>query len=143
MKIHLNKTMIKPLKIIRIDNDKDKIIALSKVHLKGCHFICTSKLLKYFTNVIVFVNKVFNLLSLKWKSNGTKIRSFHSHTWAKLWQDPQYLLNDHFTNVIIQKVIKTKFVNSYRTYVRMKNKMIKWKHNSLYTLTKEWLGDSM
>ena len=41
--------------------------------------------------------------------------------------------NDHFTNVIIQKVIKTKFV---RTYVRMKNKMIKMQHNSLYTLTK-------
>ena len=117
--------MIKPLKIIRIDNDKDKIIALSRVHLKGCHFIYTSKLLKYFTKVIAFVNKVFNLLSLKWKSNGTKIRSFNSHTWAKLWQDPQYLLNDHFTNVIIQKVIKTKFVNSYRAYVRMKNKMIK------------------
>ena len=35
--------------------------------------------------------------------------------------------NDHFTNVIIQKVIKTKFV---RTYVRMKNKMIKMQHNS-------------
>ena len=42
--------------------------------------------------------------------------------------------NDHFTNVIIQKVIKTKFV---RTYVRMNNKMIKMQHNSLYTLTEE------
>ena len=42
--------------------------------------------------------------------------------------------NDHFTNAIIQKVIKTKFV---RTYVRMKNKMIKMQHNSLYTLTEE------
>ena len=42
--------------------------------------------------------------------------------------------NDHFTNVIIQKVIKTKFV---RNYVRMKNKMIKMQHNSLYTLTEE------
>ena len=45
--------------------------------------------------------------------------------------------NDHFTNAIIQKVIKTKFVNNYRTYFRMKNKMIKMQHNSLYTLTKE------
>ena len=48
--------------------------------------------------------------------------------------------NDHFTNVIIQKVIKTKFV---RTYVRMKNKMIKMQHNSLYTLTEEWFDDSI
>ena len=48
--------------------------------------------------------------------------------------------NDHFTNVIIQKVIETKFV---RTYARMKNKMIKMQHSSLYTLTKEWFDDSI
>ena len=68
---------------------------------------------------------------------------FHSKTWVKLWQIPQNLLNDHFTNVIIQKVIKTKFVNNYRAYVRMKNKTIKMQHNTLYTLTKEWLGESI
>ena len=45
---------------------------------------------------------------------------------VKLWQIPQNLLNDHFTNVIIQKVLKTKFVNNYRAYVRIKNKMIKY-----------------
>ena len=53
------------------------------------------------------------------------------------------MLNDHFTNVKIQKVIKTKFVNNYKAYVRMKNKMIKMQHKSLYTLTKEWFGDKI
>ena len=48
-----------------------------------------------------------------------------------------------FTNVVTQTVIKTKFVNNYIAYVRMKNKMIKMQHNSLYTLTKEWFGDSI
>ena len=42
-----------------------------------------------------------------------------------------------------QTVIKTKFVNDYIAYVRMKNKMIKMQRNSLYTLTKEWFGDSI
>ena len=54
-------------------------------------------------------------------------------------QIPQMLLNDHFTNVTIQKVIKTKFVNNYRPIVRVKNS----KHDSFYTLTKEWFGDSL
>lgn len=48
----------------------------------------------------------------------------------------------HFINVIIQKVIKSKFVNDYRTCVRMKKKMIT-QHNSLYTITKEWFYDSI
>ena len=74
-------------------------------------------------------------------SNDTKITSFHSKTWIKLWQIPQNLLNDHFTNVIIQKVVKNKFVNNYRAYVTMKNKIMKMQPNSLYKLTKEWLGD--
>ena len=74
-------------------------------------------------------------------SNDTKITSFHSKTWIKLWQIPQNLLNDHFTNVIIQKVVKTKFVNNYRAYATMKNKIMKMQHDSLYKLTKEWLGD--
>ena len=36
-----------------------------------------------------------------------------------------------FANVILQKVIKTKFVNNYRAYARMKNKVIKTQHDSL------------
>ena len=60
-----------------------------------------------------------------------------------MWQTLQNLLNNHFTNVIIQKLIKAKLVNNYRAYVRIKNKMIKMKHNSWYTLTKEWLGDTI
>ena len=60
-----------------------------------------------------------------------------------MWQTLQNLLNDHFTNVIIQKLIKAKLVNNYRAYVRIKNEMIKMKHNSWYTLTKEWLGDTI
>ena len=59
-----------------------------------------------------------------------------------MWQIPQKLLNNHFTNVIIQKVIKTKFVSNYRAYVRMKNKMIKMQYHSLWALTKEWSVDS-
>ena len=46
-------------------------------------------------------------------------------------QIPKGLLNDHFTNVKIQKVIKSKLVNSDRAYIRMKNKMVKMKHNRL------------
>ena len=59
-----------------------------------------------------------------------------------MWQIPQKLRNNHFTNVIIQKVIKAKFVNNYRAYVRMKNKMIKMQYHSLCALTKEWSVDS-
>ena len=55
-------------------------------------------------------------------------------------QIPKGLLNDHFTNVKIQKVIKSKLVNSDRAYIRMKNKMVKMKHNRLYT---ERFGDSL
>ena len=46
-----------------------------------------------------------------------------------------------FANVILQKVIKTKFVNNYRAYARMKNKVIKTQHDSLYSLTKEWFSE--
>ena len=60
-----------------------------------------------------------------------------------MWQIPQKLLNDYFTNVIIEKVIKSKFINSYEAYVRMKNKMIKTQQNSLYKWTKGWFGDSL
>ena len=45
-----------------------------------------------------------------------KITSFHSNSWVKIRQIPQKLLNDHFANAIIQKVIKTKIVNIYRAY---------------------------
>ena len=79
----------------------------------------------------------------KWKSNGMKIISFHSKTWVNLWQILQNLVNDHFKNVIIQKIIQTRFVNNYRAYVRMKTKMIKMQHNSLNTLTEEWFHSSL
>ena len=116
------------------------MIALSKIHLESCYFtFCTTKLFKYFNNVIVLVNKVFGLFFFKWKSNGTKLTSFYRKTWVQLWQIPQNLLNNHFTNVIIQKVTKTKFVNKYSAYDRMKNKMIKCN----IILTENWFGDSM
>ena len=69
--------------------------------------------------------------------NGTRTKIKLQH------QKVRNLLNNHFTNVIIQKVIKTKFINNYRAYVRIKNKMMKMQHNSLYTLTKGWFGDSI
>ena len=47
-----------------------------------------------------------------------------------MWQITQKLLNAPFTNVIIQKVMKTKFVNNYRAYARMKNKMITMQHKT-------------
>ena len=53
------------------------------------------------------------------------------------------MLNDHFTNLIIQNIIKTKFANNYKAYVTMKNKIMKMQHNSLCTLTKEWLGEKI
>ena len=53
------------------------------------------------------------------------------------------MLNAHFTNVIIQKVVKTNFVNNDKAYVVMKNKMIKTQHNSLHKPNKEWFGDSL
>ena len=56
--------------------------------------------------------------------------------------NPSWFAKIHFINVIIQKVIKSKFVNDYRTCVRMKKKMIT-QHNSLYTITKEWFYDSI
>ena len=46
-----------------------------------------------------------------------------------------------FANVILQEVIKTKFVNNYRAYARMKNKVIKTQHDSFYSLTKEWFSE--
>ena len=44
----------------------------------------------------------------------------------------QRLPNDHFTNVIIRKVIKIKFASNCRAYIRIKNKTIKMQHN-IYT----------
>ena len=50
--------MSKPVEIIKSDKDRDKITELLKVYLESCYFICfTSKLFKYFINVIVFVDK--------------------------------------------------------------------------------------
>ena len=57
------------------------------------------------------------------KINWRKITRFHSKTLVNKWQIPQKLLIDHFTNAIIQKVIKNKFVNKYKAYVRMKKKL--------------------
>ena len=37
-------------------------------------------------------------------------------------------------------MIKNQFFNNYRAYIRMKNKMAKTQHNSLYTLTKHLLS---
>ena len=54
-----------------------------------------------------------------------------------MWQITQKLPNDHVTNAILQKLIKTKCVNDYIAYVRMKNKMIKMQHNNLYIFTKQ------
>ena len=54
---------------------------------------------------------------------------------ALMCQISQKLVNGHFTNVKTIKVIKTKFANNYRAYVRIKNKMIKMQQNSLHTLT--------
>ena len=93
--------------------------------------------------MIIFVNKVFNLFFSKWKSNGTKIISFRSKTWVNLWQTLQNLVNGHFKNVIIQKIIQTRFVNNYRAYVRIKTKMVKMQHNSLNTLTEDWFHSSL
>ena len=50
------------------------------------------------------------------------------------------MLSDHFTNVITQKAVKTKFVNNCRAYIRMKNKMVKMQHNSAY---KHWLRSEL
>ena len=86
----------------------------------------------------LFSNSVINMPFSKWKENDAKITSFHSKTWVKICQIPKKLLNDHFITVIIQKVIRTKLVKSWRAYVRKKNKMIKMQHNTLYTLTKKW-----
>ena len=86
----------------------------------------------------LFSNSVINMPFSKWKGNDAKITSFHSKTWVKICQIPKKLLNDHFITVIIQKVIRTKLVKSWRAYVRKKNKMIKMQHNTLYTLTEKW-----
>ena len=67
------------------------------------------------------------------KKKSYKKPRFHSRTWVKMYQIRKKLLNDHFTNVIIQKVTKTKLVNNYIAYVRKKDKIIKMPHNSLYT----------
>ena len=68
---------------------------------------------------------------------------FHSKTSVKMWQINQKLLNFNFTNAINQKIIKTKFVNNYRAYDKMKNKIITMQRNSLYIFIKEWAGDSL
>ena len=81
------------------------------------------------------------MIFFKWKSYSTKIKSFHSRTTVKMWQIPQKLLNDQFTNDIIQKLINTKIINNYRAFARMKYKIIKTQYDSLYTLTKQWFGD--
>ena len=72
------------------------------------------------------------------------MRSFHCKTRVNLWKISQTLLNDHFINVKIQKLIKIKFFNNYKTYVKMKNKIIKIQHNSFFNsiLTTEWFGES-
>ena len=55
-------------------------------------------------------------------------------------QVTQKFLNNNFTNAVIQKVIKTKFINNYRVNVRIKKKT---QHNSLYIFTKDCFGDSL
>ena len=72
------------------------------------------------------------------------MRRFYCKTRVNLWKISQKLLNDHFINVKIQKLIKTKFFNNYKSYVRMKNKIIKIQHNSFFNsiLTTEWFGES-
>lgn len=72
------------------------------------------------------------------------MRSFYCKTRVNLWKISQKLLNDHFINVKIQKLIKTKFFNNYKTYVKMKNEIIKIQHNSFFNsiLTTEWFGES-
>ena len=59
-----------------------------------------------------------------------------------MFQIRKMLLNDHFTNVIIQKVTKIKLVKNCIAYVRKKDKIIKMLHNSLYTLTNKWFDNS-
>ena len=49
-------------------------------------------------------------------------KKFSWQIWVKKLQIPKKLLNDHFTNVIFQNIIKTNFVSNYRTYLRKKNK---------------------
>lgn len=49
------------------------------------------------------------------------------------------MLNDYFTNVIIQKVTKTKLVNNCKVYVRKKDKIM-LPLNIL--LTNEWFDGS-
>ena len=94
----------------------------------------------HFTNAIiqkVIKTKFVNNYRAYVKMKNLMIKTQHnSRTCVKMWQIPQKLLNDHFTN-IIQKVIKTIYVNNYRAHVKMKNKMIKVQHNGLFTLTKE------
>ena len=51
------------------------------------------------------------------------------------------MLKDHFTNVVIHKVI-TKLVNNYRAYDSKKTKMIKLQH-VLYTKFNEWFDDCL
>ena len=46
--------------------------------------------------------------------------TFHCRTWAKMSQLPQKWLNNHFTNVLIEKVIKTNFMKNFRAYGRIK-----------------------
>ena len=53
------------------------------------------------------------------------------------------MLKGHSTNVIIKKLITSNFINNYRDFVRIKNKLRKTQLNSFYTLTKECFGGSL
>ena len=55
-------------------------------------------------------------------------------------QVTQKFLNNNFTNTVIQKVIKTKFINNYRINARIQHKI---QHNSLYIFIKDCFGDSL
>ena len=59
-----------------------------------------------------------------------------------MWQITQKFLNVCFTNVIIQKIIKTKFISNYKTYVIMKIKMPIMQHKT-YIFIKKWFGNSL
>ena len=130
-------------KIKKWSKSTNKTIVLPRVDLEICQYIFwTSKLFKCFTNVIMLDNFFFFIrISFKWKSYGTKIKRFHSRTSVKMWQIPQKLLNDQFTNAMTQKLRKVKIAKNYTDFARIKNKIIKTQYHSLYTLSKEWLGD--
>ena len=79
------------------EKGQEYIAALSRAYSETWYFICyISKLFKYFTNFIVFVNK--KVISPFSNEKVMGKNKFHSRTW----QISQKLLSDHFTNVIIQ-----------------------------------------